>query len=55
MDPELRCPPHLLKILLHQSSLRLPSIHVRYMKFRERSPSGFIGRRILVVCNSKYI
>jgi hypothetical protein len=49
MDPSLRCPLNLLKILRRQTDLSDPSIHVRYMEFRKASPSGFIGRKMFVV------
>ena len=53
MDPALKCPPQLLEILIYQSCLPPPSLHVRYMKFCEVSGDGFIGRKILVVTKLK--
>ena len=42
----LACPTHLLNVLFKQTNLDEPSIHVRYMKFRERYPTGYIGPNV---------
>ena len=53
MDPSFRCPLHLLEILRYQTKLSDPSVHVRYMKFRQQSTEeGFIGRRVFMVRTS---
>ncbi len=41
------CPQHLLDILLKQTDLTEPQIHVRYMKFRHLYPTGFVGPHVL--------
>ena len=47
-----RCPLYLLKILKYQSKLSEPYLRVKYMKFRIKYPSGFIGKQALMVRKS---
>lgn len=36
----------MLNVLFKQTKLDEPSIHVRYMKFRERYPTGYVGPNV---------
>ena len=43
------CPKYLVEILKYQSKLSEPYLHVKYMKFRIKYPTGFIGKQALMV------
>ena len=43
----LACPQHLLNILTKQTDLSEGQIHVKYMKFRNLYPTGFVGPHVL--------
>ena len=43
------CPKYLVQILKYQSRLSEPYLHVKYMKFRIKYPTGFIGKQALMV------
>ena len=49
MDRSLQCPSRFLKPLRHQTRMSDPTLHVKHMKYRLKSPSGFIGRKLLMV------
>ena len=42
----LACPTHLLNVLFKQTNLDEATIHARYMKFRERYPTGYVGPNV---------
>ena len=44
-----RCPKFLIDTLKYQGKLSGPYIESKYMKFRIKYPSGFIGRKALMV------
>ena len=51
-ESTLACPTHLLNVLLKQTNLDESSIHARYIKFREKYPTGYIGSQVFRdLCN----
>ena len=43
----LACPQNMVDILLLQTDLTEPQIHVEYMRFRSQYPTGYVGPHVL--------
>lgn len=48
LKSSIACPSHHLNVLLRQTDLDESTIHLRYMKFRQQFPTGFIGPQAMV-------